>query len=376
MQNSRMKILFIVESAINKNDGYKSRIEMEMGLLAEKCDFSILIPWEGQEVDFSRKIKIYTYNAVNEKLPFVFNWHRMVRKLEEILINEPNCIVCCEALPSAVCAYNTVKKFGNKLIFDCHGTAPDEAYLYHPNLIGKLYASWLRLQQKKIVENSDLIITVSKKQYNCFNTSKPYVLLPMLPAQQFLLDKNDKAAVRKKLGIPSDAVTFCYSGQNQKWQMSEKTIEYYKKIETTMSNAFLLILTGNIDEFKALCKKYDVKHFTINKVPYNEMPYYLDAADYGFCLRENHIINLVASPTKVLEYLSRNIVPIITPYVGDFSEQLKKHNLCVCLDNFENVNYPNNKRIAGKQFVMSTIEEKEQTYIKAISRLGDLCNDK
>lgn len=80
MKEKKADILFIVESAINKNDGYKSRVEMEMGLLGNNYNFSILIPWEGQEVHFLEDIKIYTYKAVNERLPFVFNKLRFTDK--------------------------------------------------------------------------------------------------------------------------------------------------------------------------------------------------------------------------------------------------------------------------------------------------------
>ncbi len=372
MKEKKADILFIVESAINKNDGYKSRVEMEMGLLGNNYNFSILIPWEGQEVHFLEDIKIYTYKAVNERLPFVFNKLRLQKKLKGILKNKPNCIVYCEALPSAVCVYDIVKKYGCKLVYDCHGTAPDEVYLYHPNFLGKSYANWLRKQQRKVVEGCDLLVTVSKRQYDFFETKKPYVLLPMLPAKQFQKEKIDKKEVREKLDIPHNAIVFCYSGQNQKWQMSEETIEYYKKIENMLPNTFLLILTGNVDDFKKLCKKNELKNYLVKKVPYDEMQYHLDAADYGFCLRKNHIINLVASPTKVLEYLSRNVIPIITQYVGDFSEQLSKEKLCVCLENFESIDYSNIKEIKGKEYVSNLMEKRKDTFIKAMALLGEI----
>ena len=41
----------------------------------------------------------------------------------------------------------------------------------------------------------------------------------------------------------------------------------------------------------------------INQIPYNEVGKYLNASDFGIIIRENNIINYVASPTKVNEYL-------------------------------------------------------------------------
>lgn len=369
--DDKKNILFVVESAINKNDGYKSRIEMEMGLLADKYNFSILIPWENENVKFLQDVKIYTFNALDDRIPFVLNVRRLRAKLEQILTENSDYIVCFEALPAAVCGISTAKKHGCKVIFDCHGTAPDEAYLYHPGIIGKLYSKWLRNQQVKIVDKCDLLVTVSIRQYEVFDTEKPYVLLPMLPAEQFLSIKSDKATVRESIGIPDDALVFCYSGQNQKWQMSEDTVLYYSKIEKQIKNAFLMILTGSEEEFRKLCIKNEIKNYLIKKVPYRDMHKYLDAADYGFCLRENHIINLVASPTKVLEYLSRDIIPILTPYVGDFSKQLSDEGLCICLDNLEVLDYPKNNAIDGKNYVFRLIKERKKSYVDAIICLGD-----
>ena len=356
--SKKIDILFIVESAICKNDGYKARIEMEMGLLKDICNFSILIPWEGKDVSFIQDVKVYSYEALDERYPFVLNAKRLRRKLEELLRIKSDYIICCEALPSAVCSFEVAKKYNCKLIYDCHGTAPDEAYLYHKNIVGRIYADWLRNKQKKIIRECDLLVTVSNKQYEVFETEKPYVLLPMLPAQQFLADKHDKGDVRKALGIPEDSIVFCYSGQNQKWQMSEETISYYKKIEENTPNSFLYILTGSETAFKELCVKNNVKRFAVKKVPYLEMQYHLDAVDYGFCLRENHIINLVASPTKVLEYLARNIMPILTPYVGDFSKELAKEKLCIVVEDMEVKNYSDTSVIDGNKYVIDLIEKK------------------
>ena len=371
MNKEKIDLLFIVESAICKNDGYKARIEMEMGLLKDICNFSILIPWEGHDVSFIQDVKVYSYNALDEKYPFVLNARRLKRKLEEILCNKSDYIICCEALPSAVCSYEVVKKYNCKLIYDCHGTAPDEAYLYHKNIVGLIYANWLRRKQKEIIRKCDLLVTVSNKQYEIFETEKPYVLLPMLPAQQFLMDKNDKTSVRKSLGIPENSIVFCYSGQNQKWQMSEETISYYKKIEDSLPNTFLYILTGSEDAFKEICLKNNIKNFAVKKVPYLEMQYHLDAVDYGFCLRENHIINLVASPTKVLEYLARNVMPILTPYVGDFSKELAKEKLCIVVEDMELKAFNLDSTIDGNKYVVDLIERMKQTYIKAVQNLGE-----
>ena len=44
-------------------------------------------------------------------------------------------------------------------------------------------------------------------------------------------------------------------------------------------------------------------------------------ADFGLLLRENSIVNRVACPTKLVEYLRFGVIPVLdSPFVGDFAE--------------------------------------------------------
>ena len=49
--------------------------------------------------------------------------------------------------------------------------------------------------------------------------------------------------------------------------------------------------------------------------------------DFGFLLRENLLFNRISSPIKFLEYSSNGVVPIITQFVGDYSNDVEKYKL-------------------------------------------------
>ena len=364
------EIVFVVEDAIFENDGYKSRVEMEIGLLGEDYKYYVLVPDDSRELAFRYPIEIIRYKGFSNKYPFLFNKRALSLKLKETLTKLENPIVYCEALPSAVAVYGICKELGIKYVFDCHGTAPDEAYLYHQNVVGKVYSDWLRKKQLRIVHNASLIITVSQKQYDEFCTERPYVLLPMIPSEQFFDEINYRCEYRKKLRIADDCDVFVYAGQNQKWQMSDETIGFYKRIEEKNAKAFLLVLTGSVDDFQKICLDQKIKNYKVLKAPYSEMPKYLDIADYGFCLRADHIINRVASPTKILEYLSRNVKPIITEYIGDFSENLKRHNLAAVVS-VNDITFTDtiDSNINGRKYVEKLAYSTQNEYKKAISEL-------
>ena len=44
-----------------------------------------------------------------------------------------------------------------------------------------------------------------------------------------------------------------------------------------------------------------------------------EQAQYGFVLRDNIIVNNVACPTKLIDYIKYDIIPILkSPHIGDF----------------------------------------------------------
>uniref|UniRef100_UPI002630F3D7 hypothetical protein n=1 Tax=uncultured Campylobacter sp. TaxID=218934 RepID=UPI002630F3D7 len=48
----------------------------------------------------------------------------------------------------------------------------------------------------------------------------------------------------------------------------------------------------------------ELDNFYIDSLPYDKVPLYLNAADFGVIIRNDDLINFVASPTKINEYLA------------------------------------------------------------------------
>ena len=366
-------LIILVEDAIYANDGYKSRIEMEMGILGDEYNFFILAPsMSDKTIEFSIKnVKVIKYKAFPSFVPFVFNKLYLLRALKSLLQDCPNAVVMCEALSSAVCVYNFCKKNDIKFVFDCHGTAPDEVYMCHKNIAGLFFSKWLKKEQSKVVFEASLTVTVSFKQKELLNLpQEKWSFLPLLPSNHFFTLPNKRNDIRRTLGIDDSTVVFVYSGQNQKWQMSKETIKFFRRIEIREQNCFLLVLTGQVNSFDTLCKEENIKNYKVISVQYSEMPFYLDACDYGFCLRADHIVNKVASPTKVMEYLVRNVRPVLTNYVGDFSENLRKLQLADIVD-IDDVYSFNRKfiRSSSKSYVVDFAKSCKDHYISKIRAL-------
>lgn len=329
------KILFTVEPVIYYTDGYRSRIEMELDILGEDNEYIMLAPDLGGSTSKTispfknHRVQIIYYHSFREDVPYLLNKSRMSAKLCDILKTGDISAVYCEALPSAIMSKDAASAFGVPLIYDCHGTAPDEIRMLHNNIPGKIYASYMVREEKKVLSSAALTITVSENQYRHWRTDADHCLLPMLVSAPFLSGESHRDEIRKKLGVSEDTRVFVYSGQAQKWQMAEETLKYYKMIEENLKDTFLLILTGDRDIFRSLARQLELSHVKIMSLKHDEVPGYLDACDYGFCLRKKDPVNLAASPTKVMEYMSRGVKPVLTPWVGDWSRVLEKRGLSV-----------------------------------------------
>ena len=60
----------------------------------------------------------------------------------------------------------------------------------------------------------------------------------------------------------------------------------------------------------------------IKHVPSNELLEELRLYKYGFIWREDVIVNNVATPTKMSNYLAAGVIPIFTTAINDFSQNL------------------------------------------------------
>ena len=368
----KQKILYLVSTVIEKNDGYKTRIEFEMDILNEYFEFYMCIPESSApKIKFKHPVKYITY--VDKKKGFLYKYENMLslrKTVKKVLEKDSDIIVYCEALGVALKVSNMLLNFPNKVVFDCHGTEPDEYLLNHSGVKGILYSQFLRRMEKRVVNNSDLLITVTKKQYQLWNVDKSHVVLPSIPANHFFDEEEKGLEIRNKLGISEEKTVYVYSGQNEKWQMCEETIGFYSNIEKIEEDSFLLVFTHEVKFFEELVKKYKLKHAKVLSVNFYDMPRYLDACNFGFCLRKDHIINRVASPTKILEYISRNVKPILTDCIGDFSSKLSEDGMAEIVD----INNPSIKlnltlRDNGLEYLKVMREEECNNYINSMRRL-------
>ena len=217
------------------------------------------------------------------------------------------------------------------LTADIHGASPEEAAyargvdFEHPAI------KKLSNREKVIYEKSDLCVFVSNRMVQ--HVEDKFGFVPenklIVPCASSTLKKSQSNSdIRKELGI-ENKLAFVYLGSFRKYQMAEETIDLFKQIKEHIDRCVLVIFTSHVNEFDQAAKKANLtsKDYITKTLKRKEVPTYLAAMDIGFMLRQNELLNIVASPTKFAEYLISGVPVITTPYVGDYSAMVSSHKL-------------------------------------------------
>lgn len=232
-------------------------------------------------------------------------------------------------------AYNALKAIAfptdAHVVFDAHGIVPEELTQEGQALAARLFTFAERL----VLRRCNTLICVTRSMLTHFNDKHGYrsgreeIILPILPKLGFSDDSN------QALHTIRDDQSVIYAGGMQAWQNVDKMIAAAIR-QPALTYTFL---TGNPEQFKVRLQASSIQRFCCETVSPEQVRDYYLRHQYGFVLRELDIVNAVACPTKLVEYLYWGVLPIvITPRIGDFDET----NLSgILLKNFENGFFPN-----------------------------------
>ncbi|MCH7315767.1 hypothetical protein [Acinetobacter sp. ANC 3882] len=214
-----------------------------------------------------------------------------------------------------------------KIINWFQGVVAEEAYVLTKSIARKYvwhFYEWFTLRF------SFFNIVVSKKMLEYFE--KKYKV--SIERDSFIMPcfnkKYDKGIwSRKKI---SDA-SFVYAGSLAAWQCVDEMLEIYSHIEKNLENSKITLLTKDRDRALELISQYDLKNYDVRYVPLAELEDELIQYKYGFLIREDHIVNQVATPTKMNSYLAAGIIPIYSNVIDDFNRNLSNYTTLVRHEN-------------------------------------------
>lgn len=129
--------------------------------------------------------------------------------------------------------------------------------------------------------------------------------------------------IRNSLGI-NERKVLIYAGSIVKYQCVDEMIHLFSELHHIDSSFYFLFLSA-YNNYEAISKKMkdeglDESSYKLMSVAQHDVYRYNCAADFGLLIRADHILNKVASPTKLAEYLMAGLPIIATELVGDIKD--------------------------------------------------------
>lgn len=213
-------------------------------------------------------------------------------------------------------------------IYWYQGIGPEEVYMMKESKIRYWIDSSIeRLSLKKVRYK----IGVSKYLFNHFEEKYKISIDPrsvfVMPCFNSVLNEKSFFSANKY-----EKNVFCYAGGMQPWQGFEDIVELYKRIEDIRNDVFLKVFSKDKEKAKAIIEKACLKRYSIDCVPQEQMDAELASCKFGFIIREDTVINNVATPTKLATYLGNGVIPIFSSTVWAFRDLTKHSDYLCCLD--------------------------------------------
>jgi hypothetical protein len=206
-----------------------------------------------------------------------------------------------------------------KMFIDIHGVVPEEEAM-----MGSVDRSekFQRIE-KEILSKSRSVSVVTKAMRSHYQNKYPrlssieYIHIPVFDYSCISTSDDlvkERVSMRSRLAKPLTV----YAGGTQRWQRVTTMME---TIVDTKSHIYYEIYSHNVDDFKDIISRYPVSPSifkgNVTKVKLEEI---YKRSTFGFSIREDIVVNRVASPTKICDYCSNLVIPIIDfSEIGDFS---------------------------------------------------------
>jgi GT2 family glycosyltransferase/glycosyltransferase involved in cell wall biosynthesis len=194
-------------------------------------------------------------------------------------------------------------------VIDIHGVVPEEFRLHNDFYSAVLFEARERLAVRK----SHLVIVVSEAMKSYLRQKYRSELRGPIAIFPMFLNVVPTLAPRPYINGKPVVV---YAGGLQKWQQVGKMIDAISRTAAVCAHRFYC---PDPDAIRTLLPEATRTHVIIDSKTHSELTELYAECHYGFILREDSVVNHVACPTKLVEYLAMGIVPIVdSANIGDF----------------------------------------------------------
>lgn len=229
---------------------------------------------------------------------------------------------------------NRIKNQNFKIIFDADGLPIEERVDFAGLKKDSPQYRWMKSIETQMLKRAERVITRSQKsiEVHLENIGEHYrnkfsVVFNGRNADFFQPNTQSRSESRKRLGLTNEELLFVYCGSlgdQYCWEEMAAVVNAYRK----KTPARFLVLTGNTEFALDKISSEEATFITVKSVPFDEIPFWLNAGDVAFALRKPTFSMQGVAPIKLGEYLLMNLPTIASKGIGDTEEILKHFEDC------------------------------------------------
>ena len=240
-----------------------------------------------------------------------------------------------------------------KVYYWVQGTLPEESYMRHKSKFRKKLLLFVEGLALKLSSYHILVSSYMKEFFTeKYDSSLAAIIVPCTSDLIYVDVKKEKNS-------------FVYVGGLSAWQKFDQILLMFNRIEEKNKDAKLYIATGDIIRAKELCFQFlnpeALKKMSIQNINTREaMTSFLNTKEYGFLIREDDVVNNVASPIKLAEYLSTGTNVIISSGLTSYAQEVEDNQAGIMVHSVEDIEKINH--------ISSNVENALALYEKLFAR--------
>ena len=233
--------------------------------------------------------------------------------------------------------HKMVRTVGGQCVYDVRATLSNEVRHKSPGFKGRMKELFVFHKERQVFRQADHMLCVSQHMKEWIAKSSGRMDAKVIPCcadhEQFHPDEHARLKLRAELGWSNDCPVIAYVGGSSYWQRPEDIVRLLGGLKGRIPQLKVLVLTGSVELFSAMFAGVGLScvDVHIRNVPHGEVASWLNVADAGLVLRHDMLLNNVASPIKIGEYLATGLAVICTKGIGDYSQAISKSHAGVVL---------------------------------------------
>ncbi len=220
-----------------------------------------------------------------------------------------------------------------RVVVDVHGDVVSERMhesgLAQPDAECRSLARW----EERVLRSAAGVVFVSRWMHRYYEkkwgiTFSNSAVIPCAVSSARSLAPGASAEAKRALGL-SERLVVTYVGSAEAYQMPLEMCSVFRSIYSERPDALFLIISHNEREFRRHLMEAGLPTGCWRIQPSEPSGVFdlLRSADIGLLLRDDSIVNRVASPNKFAEYCACGVPVLTTPFVGDMSSMVTQYNV-------------------------------------------------